>query len=90
MFTGEAIMKNATFSFIITIVVGLILLQCSQPGRLEVNHQVTGLETNCYLLYDAKSKEAALFDVGGPIDSLINIIEENNLDLKYIFCTHGH
>lgn len=83
-------MKNATLSYLITIILWFALFQCSQPGKLEVNHQVTGLETNCYLLHDTKSKEAALFDVGGPIDSLLDIIEQNNLDLKYLFCTHGH
>jgi hydroxyacylglutathione hydrolase len=53
--------------------------------------QVTGpIETNCYLLYDIKSKEAVLIDPGGHIDTLIKLIKENKLDLKYIFITHGH
>jgi len=52
---------------------------------------VTGpLHTNAYLLWDNKSKEAALFDVGGDITPLIEIIKEKKLKLKYIFCTHGH
>jgi glyoxylase-like metal-dependent hydrolase (beta-lactamase superfamily II) len=42
------------------------------------------------LIYDLKSKEAALIDVGGPVDSLITHIENNNLKLKYIFATHSH
>jgi len=66
------------------------MIECSQPGKLKVTHQVTGLETNCYLLYDTISKEAALFDVGGPVDSLLKIIEQENLNIKYLFCTHGH
>jgi glyoxylase-like metal-dependent hydrolase (beta-lactamase superfamily II) len=37
-----------------------------------------------------KSKEAALFDVGGSIDSLTTHIKNNNLKLKYIFATHCH
>jgi glyoxylase-like metal-dependent hydrolase (beta-lactamase superfamily II) len=80
-----------TVSGFFPILMGLsILFQCSQPGKLEITHQVTCVETNCYLLYDTESKEAALFDVGGPIDSLVDIIERENLELKYLFCTHGH
>jgi hydroxyacylglutathione hydrolase len=53
--------------------------------------QVTGpVDTNTYLLYDPATKEAALFDVGGPIDSLITTIETLNLNVAYIFTTHGH
>jgi glyoxylase-like metal-dependent hydrolase (beta-lactamase superfamily II) len=53
--------------------------------------QVTGpIQTNCYLLYDATSKEAALFDVGGPIDSLMAVITAKQLKLKYVFATHCH
>lgn len=57
----------------------------------KVVRQVTGpIETNCYLLYDVKSREAALFDIGGTIDSLLKIIQEEKLKLKYIFASHCH
>ncbi len=53
--------------------------------------QVTGfVETNCYLVYDINSKEAAIIDPGWQVDSILNLIKQNNLDLKYIFLTHGH
>ena len=56
-----------------------------------LKREATGpLSTNCYLLYDVESKEAALFDIGGPIDTLMSIIEHENLKMKYIFCTHLH
>ncbi len=56
-----------------------------------LEHQVTGpLHTNCYLLYDKQSKEAALFDVGGEIEHLVSIIEKENLKVKYLFFTHLH
>lgn len=56
-----------------------------------LEHEVTGpLHTNCYLLYDKESKEAALFDVGGKINKLISIIEKENLKIKYFFFTHLH
>jgi hydroxyacylglutathione hydrolase len=84
-------MKKNSFSLIILL--GLIFLTgvCKKSGELVVLHQVTGpVETNCYLLYDAKTREAALIDVGGPIDNLLAHIEENDLHVKYIFATHVH
>jgi glyoxylase-like metal-dependent hydrolase (beta-lactamase superfamily II) len=72
-------------------VVILSLFCCTNSGELELIHQVTGpIQTNCYLLYDTKSKEAALFDVGGPIDSLITMIHNKGLKVKYVFATHCH
>jgi hydroxyacylglutathione hydrolase len=68
-----------------------LVVSCTRSGELIVLHQETGpVKTNCYLLYDAKSKEAALIDVGGAIDSLVDRIQEDNLNLKYIFATHVH
>lgn len=69
----------------------VLILSCVQPGKLVVLHQVTGPgETNCYLVYDAVTKDAALIDVGGPVDSLIANISKEDLKLKYIFATHMH
>ncbi|MFC1475734.1 MBL fold metallo-hydrolase [Candidatus Zixiibacteriota bacterium] len=69
---------------------GLLLIQCATSQDITVRRQVTGLETNCYLIFDEVSKEAALIDVGGPIDSLLAIINQNQLTVKYFFFTHGH
>ena len=67
------------------------IIHCSKSSILVVQHQVTGpTETNTYLVYEVISKEAALVDVGGPIDSLESVISENNLNVKYIFITHAH
>jgi glyoxylase-like metal-dependent hydrolase (beta-lactamase superfamily II) len=68
-----------------------LLIYCSPSGILIVEHQSTGpVQTNCYLVYDAISREAALVDPGGPVDSLMTIISDNQLNLKFIFSTHGH
>ena len=80
-------------SFCLIILLGLVFLTgaCKKSGELVLLHQVTGpIETNCYLLYDARTGEAALIDVGGPIDTLLAHIEENALHVKYIFATHVH
>ncbi len=69
----------------------VLLVSCSRQETFQMVHQVTGgIETNCYLVYGEKSKEAALIDVGGEIDSLLAFLHENDLLLKYFLCTHGH
>lgn len=84
-------MKKQICQWFVLSTLLILTLTCSQSGKLVVLHEATGPnETNCYLVYDAKSKEAALIDVGGPIDSLITHIHENDLKLKYIFATHVH
>lgn len=80
-----------TILFLLSFVLLLVVLCFPNSNSMVVVHQVTGpVGTNCYLLYDTKSKQAALFDVGGPIDDLLSVISKNNLNLKYIFITHAH
>ena len=77
---------------VIFIVTAILTAGCTTPRNLMVFHQTLAppIETNCYLLYDERSGEAALVDVGGPVDTLISIIEKKNLKLEYIFITHCH
>jgi len=82
-------MKRKQFSFLIIIL--FLAFNCSVSEDFKVLHQVTGpIETNCYLIYGTESKEAALIDPGGSVDTLVAFIKENKLELKYIFVTHGH
>jgi len=76
----------------VIIVTAVLLANCTTQSNLKVIHQTLAppIETNCYLLYDEESGEAALIDVGGPIDTLTSFIENNDLKLKYIFITHCH
>ncbi len=84
-------MKARNLLSLAFIGLSLLLDSCSPKGELAIVHQITGpVKTNCYLLYDAKSKDAALIDVGGPIGSLVAHIREKDLRLKYIFATHVH
>ncbi|GAG53185.1 unnamed protein product, partial [marine sediment metagenome] len=48
----------------VILIGGMLMVSCAAP-RLVVQRQVTGAETNCYLLYDPVTREAALVDVGG-------------------------
>jgi len=84
-------MKSKTRPLIILGILSLWFMRCSQSGTPVLARQVVGpIKVNCYLLYDEKSREAALFDVGGPIDELMSQVNEKRLELKYIFITHCH
>jgi len=50
------------------------------------------LETNCYLISCKKTKQAAVIDPGGEneVDLILDFLQKNNFDLKYIINTHGH
>lgn len=71
----------------------LLLLSGVRAGDrdLVLMRQTAGFfETNCYLLYDPESRQAALIDVCGPLDSLQKTIRSRGLRLKFVFITHGH
>lgn len=66
---------------------------CSRqnPEHLKLEKQTTGaIGTNCYLLYDDATKDAALIDPGDTVFSLLSHIEKEGLNLKYILVTHCH
>lgn len=69
----------------------LISISCSKTGNLKVVAESEGpIKTNCYLLYELPSRDAAIIDIAGPADSLTGVINESDLSLKYIFITHAH
>lgn len=45
---------------------------------------------NCYLLYSIDSLEGIVIDPGGDAETILKIIEENNIKVKSIILTHGH
>ena len=52
------------------------------------------LHVNCYVVYDEQSREAAVIDPGFYWDNekqlFAKFIEDNNLCVKYLLCTHLH
>ena len=77
--------------FMLAFLLAIIFSCSTTTSELKIMHQVTGpIETNCYLIYDSQTREAALVDVGDVIDTLLVYIEDHDLDIKYILCTHGH
>jgi glyoxylase-like metal-dependent hydrolase (beta-lactamase superfamily II) len=82
-------MKRITLFLL--LIICLPQIKCNSIDDLRILREITGpYQTNCYLIYDIKSKEAALIDPGWKIDTLVMFIKNNALDLKYIFITHAH
>ncbi len=46
--------------------------------------------TNCYVVWDEITREAAVIDPGFEDQRISDIIAENKLTVKYILLTHGH
>jgi glyoxylase-like metal-dependent hydrolase (beta-lactamase superfamily II) len=45
---------------------------------------------NCYVIFSDDTKSGIVVDPGGSADEIIDFVEKNNIDLKYIVLTHGH
>ena len=51
---------------------------------------VGALGVNCYIIGSEDTRECAIIDPGGNANKIINVIEKDNLKVKYILLTHGH
>jgi len=51
---------------------------------------VGALEVNCYILWDAETKEAFVIDPGGDGPKVLKAAEKEGLTVRYIVNTHGH
>ena len=52
--------------------------------------QLGALETNCYIVYSPKTKEAVVIDPGAEADVILEILKERDLKLTAVLLTHGH
>lgn len=57
--------------------------------KIEVQ-QVGQLMTNCYIVWDDHTNNAAVIDPGDDGAYLSDCLKKNHLTLKYILLTHGH
>lgn len=58
---------------------------------MQIKQFVVGdVATNCYLVYDEKTREGVIVDPGDNADRLIEEIESASIKLKYILLTHAH
>jgi len=49
-----------------------------------------GIAVNCYLMWDEVSCEAALFDTGWDARPVLELLADNQLQLRHVFLTHTH
>ena len=49
-----------------------------------------GMAVNCYLVWDEVSREAALFDTGWEGGPVVELIAQEELQLRHVFITHAH
>ena len=48
------------------------------------------VETNCYIISDPLSKEAVIIDAGDDADYILDYLQREQLQVKYLLNTHGH
>lgn len=57
--------------------------------ELKINTWI-GDPTNCYIVFDEKSKETMVIDPAGDVDKIVELINILGGKLKYIYLTHCH
>lgn len=57
--------------------------------ELKINTWI-GDPTNCYVIFDEKSKETLVIDPGGEVDKIANMLDILKAKVKYIYLTHCH
>ena len=48
------------------------------------------VRTNCYIVYDEATREAAVIDPGDNAKSILHAVNEEQLNVKYVLLTHAH
>ncbi len=48
------------------------------------------LMTNCYILADKKGGDAVVIDPGDDASSILDVVNGEDLEVKYVINTHGH
>ena len=60
-------------------------------SQIVVKRIVLGpVRTNCYIVYNSETKEGMIFDPASMSDKIKEFVEEEKIDVKAIFLTHGH
>jgi glyoxylase-like metal-dependent hydrolase (beta-lactamase superfamily II) len=59
-------------------------------GFAAFNTPYEDMTVNSYLIWDARTKQAAAFDTGADCTAMLDTIHAEKLDLQYLFLTHTH
>ncbi len=60
------------------------------PGLAQMNTPYHDMTVNAYLVWDAQSKEAVLFDTGADSSPALQLVKTHGLTVKLILLTHTH
>jgi hydroxyacylglutathione hydrolase len=60
------------------------------PGLAQFNTPYHDMTVNSYLAWDARTKEAVVFDTGADCSPTLQFVETNHLAVKLILLTHTH
>jgi len=95
--------RTGRFAILAYLITVLLLASCEkqsettgETGRnketgMRIETLVVGqIQTNCYVVWDEESKDAAVIDPGGDEKRIKAFIDKNGLKLKAILLTHGH
>ena len=52
--------------------------------------EIGGVGANCYIIGCEETREGAIIDPGGGASSILRVVQEEKLTIKYIINTHGH
>ncbi len=59
-------------------------------GFAAFNTPYEDMTVNSYLVWDARDKVGACFDTGANCQAMVDVIQSEGLDIRYIFLTHTH
>src|SRR5699024_8690111 len=60
-------------------------------GNMKIMQLCVGVVgTNCYIVYDENTREAAVIDPGDNAPSILKAVEQEKLTVKYVLLTHAH
>jgi hydroxyacylglutathione hydrolase len=48
------------------------------------------MTVNSYVIWDERSRLAAIFDTGATVDPILDVLKQEKLQARYIFLTHTH
>jgi glyoxylase-like metal-dependent hydrolase (beta-lactamase superfamily II) len=59
-------------------------------GLAPFNTRFEGMTVNAYVVWDARTKLATVFDTGADASGIISFARDNHLSVSHIFLTHAH
>jgi glyoxylase-like metal-dependent hydrolase (beta-lactamase superfamily II) len=60
------------------------------PGLAQFNTTYEDMTVNAYLVWDPRTKEAAVFDTGADGGPVLQAVKSNGLTVKHLLLTHTH